>query len=527
MISQRRSFILLIAILMLIGGIVRLIPLSSQERMLNSVSEDGYLMMTIARNMALGHGMSTANGTIPTNGTQPLTTGLWAISYWLVDGDKIQGIIIIILIQFIIATLAALLIWQGGKRILHKSPNAGTVSALAATTWYASPILVGHTVNGLETGLYVFCIIGVAILFSFSKQSWNMWRWFGLGILLGITFWVRNDAALFIFAACVTHLLLGSFEFAAFKRRFLQVILMGATSVIVVLPWLINNIVNFGNLMPISGQAESFNMVFAYSLPYIPRFLIEYLFVFMPIPHILLIQTWVQIAIAIFLLIVLIWMLVRKLHLEERRMTVLISIFAVCLVIFYGLFFGAHYFAGRYMFPTSPFLALLWASVVVFIWQRLPAKKVVMPMIGLLFITIMIGLHVRTYLFTKHYVSYFQYLGGYSMYMYLPEWVDDNIPEDVWVGSWQSGAIGYFHDRTLNLDGKTSPHSLEARQQNRLPEYIINGDIQYLVDWVQMYGIITKTIENPSIQQHFEFVVYDKQKNLLVMRRKTYIENPS
>jgi hypothetical protein len=70
---QSRSFAVLIILLIFIGVVTRLEPLQDEQRMLKSISEDGYLMMTIARNMAIGEGMSTADGTIPTNGTQPLT----------------------------------------------------------------------------------------------------------------------------------------------------------------------------------------------------------------------------------------------------------------------------------------------------------------------------------------------------------------------------------------------------------------------------------------------------------------------
>ncbi|GEM_PF-5982102 len=48
---KSRSFLLLIALLVIIGAVVHLLPLSSQERMINSISDDGYLMITIARNM--------------------------------------------------------------------------------------------------------------------------------------------------------------------------------------------------------------------------------------------------------------------------------------------------------------------------------------------------------------------------------------------------------------------------------------------------------------------------------------------
>ena len=115
---QNRSFAALIILLLIIGVVTRLEPLQDEQRMLKSISEDGYLMMTIARNMAIGLGMSTAEGTIPTNGTQPLTAFLWAGAYWLESGDKVKAIVWIILMQFLFATGAAFLLWRLGKTLV-------------------------------------------------------------------------------------------------------------------------------------------------------------------------------------------------------------------------------------------------------------------------------------------------------------------------------------------------------------------------------------------------------------------------
>ena len=41
------------------------------------VSEDGYLMVTIARNLELGVGFSVSNGTIETNGVQPVVARVY------------------------------------------------------------------------------------------------------------------------------------------------------------------------------------------------------------------------------------------------------------------------------------------------------------------------------------------------------------------------------------------------------------------------------------------------------------------
>ena len=515
---QRRSFILLIALLIIIGAVVHLLPLSSQERMSNSISDDGYLMMTIARNMTLGMGMSIAEGTIPTNGTQPLTTALWALGYWLLEGDKIQGIAWVIVMHFIIASLAAFLLWQGSKRLLQQRPHAGMIAVLTAATWYASPILLGHTMNGLETGLYTLCIIGVAIWFSLSVNPWTMRRSIGLGLLLGITFWVRNDAALFIFAACVTHLFLGAFSFDAIKQRFWQVFVMGATSVVIAIPWLLNNYLNFDSIMPISGQSQSLVAGFADNLPGVPALLVEYLFVFLPLPHVLEKQMLVKV-ICVVILLIGFGLLIRQsiyFQAKERRLVMLISIYTVCLVSFYGLFFGAANFLPRYFFPTTPFFVLVWASVVVFLWQRVNLLQRVMPIIAVLFMSVVISLHARAYLMTHQTGGYHQYLGGYSRHFQLAEWVQQNVSTEVWVGSWQSGTVGYFHDRTINLDGKTNPEALAARKKRQLPEYMVEKGIQYFIDWASF----AVWMEKPILKTHFDLIVKDRRKNLVVQQRK-------
>jgi 4-amino-4-deoxy-L-arabinose transferase-like glycosyltransferase len=59
------------------------------------------------------------------------------------------------------------------------------------------------------------------------------------------------------------------------------------------------------------------------------------------------------------------WRLWRHLQTIERRLFVLVSLYLLGLVGFYGFYFGAGHFLPRYLFPLSPFLALLWASLVV------------------------------------------------------------------------------------------------------------------------------------------------------------------
>ena len=45
------------------------------------VTEDGYLMLTVARNLALGNGLSVSDGQIITNGIQPLATFVYSLPF--------------------------------------------------------------------------------------------------------------------------------------------------------------------------------------------------------------------------------------------------------------------------------------------------------------------------------------------------------------------------------------------------------------------------------------------------------------
>ena len=104
---SEKSVFRVIVVALVLATIYRLYPLVSGERVLAEafMTEDGYLMLTVARNMAIGLGMSVSDGTIPTNGVQPLATFLFAMPYLLTEGDKVQGLWGVQIISAIIAVI--------------------------------------------------------------------------------------------------------------------------------------------------------------------------------------------------------------------------------------------------------------------------------------------------------------------------------------------------------------------------------------------------------------------------------------
>ncbi len=520
MLRPRVALRALLIVLFAMGLFVRVAPLLEggdatvpEGRLLSQwPTEDGYFMLTMGRNLGLGNGLSVAGGEMPTNGTQPLTTSVWALVYALVGGDRLLGVLFAQLLQLVAAGGAAYLLYRLGRRTLAGRPGAKPTSAIAAAFWFASPVVMPHTMNCLETGFYALMATGVA--FAFLARPGQLWSWrrtLGFGALLGLCFWVRNDAAFLIAATCLTYLLPGLHERSELKPRLARVLTFGATSVAVASPWLIFNVAEFGHLMPVSGRAEALTGHFGGNLSGVPIVLAEYLMTVLPIPHAISDRPW-MIAIATAIALGAAGLVVakrEKLQVRERTLAIVVGLYLGGMVTFYGLYFGAAWFLPRYFMPTSPFLALFFAVMVYRAahWAReRGAAKHLVPVGAALAVVVMGGLHFR------------HWRGGTDhQHFQVVRWVRANVPEETWVGAIQTGTLGFFHDRTINLDGKVNVAAYEALLAGEEAEYVVDRTpIVYLADWVGIRDWLTK----PTIAEHFELIEYDEESNLAVLRRR-------
>lgn len=510
----------LLIVLFAMGLFVRVAPLIEggdatvpEGRLLSQwPTEDGYFMLTMGRNVGLGHGLSVAAGEMPTNGTQPLTTFVWALAYATVGGDRLLGVLIAQLLQLLAAAGTAFLLYRLGQRALEGRPKARETSAIAAGLWFASPVAIPHTMNCLETGFYALVATGVA--FAFLARPGELWSWrrtLGFGALLGLCFWVRNDAAFLIAAICLTYLLPGLAARAELKPRLARVLTFGATSVAVASPWLIFNVLEFGHLMPVSGRAEALTGDFGGNLGGVPIVLAEYLMTVLPIPHAISDRPW-MIAIATAIVLAAVGLVVAnraKLTPAARTLTIAIGLYLGGMVAFYGLYFGAAWFLPRYFLPASPFLALLFAVGVrraADVATARGALRHLVPLGALLAVALMGALHLR------HWRG-----GADHMHFQVVRWVHENVPEETWVGAIQTGTLGFFHDRTINLDGKVNIAAYEALLAEREGEYVVEETpIVYLADWTGMADWLTK----PVVAEHFELLVLDEEANLAVLKRR-------
>lgn len=105
------------------------------------------------------------------------------------------------------------------------------------------------------------------------------------------------------------------------------------------------------------------------------------------------------------------------------------------------------------------------------------------------------------------------------MHRQVVKWVQGNVPELQWVGAPQTGTLGFFHDRTINLDGKVNPYALRAiLEKGNVLEYVRNSKINYIADWYGMADWV-KIKSDPQFAKDFEVAVKDERSNLGALRR--------
>ncbi len=498
------------------GVLIRLVSFLSVERLFQQYpTEDGYLMLTISRNLGTGLGFSIAQGEIPTNGTQPLLTLIYALGFSVFGGDRAWGVGFALALQIVMGAATAWMIYRLGLRVMARFEWSKTIAAVAAVVWFSSAVTVHHTMNCLETGAYAMVVAAVALVFL-EPEAHPPWSWpktLGVGILLGLAFWIRNDACFLILAACLVHLYGARENPVLLRARFARTLVFGSTSVLVAIPWLAYNYSNFGHLVPVSGRAEGRGGTPGGNIPELVVVVTEYASGVLALPHTFEVQ---PLAIALCTAVVVagaglvVWMF-RFADEVQRQALLMGGIFIGCLALFYGGFFGAGWFMGRYILPTTPFIYLLFSFCLVgaIVWAQ-----AIVPLRAAATVVVVLLAGVTLYLHGRIYAR-----GTDHQHFQVVEWVQENVGEEVWVGAVQTGTLGFFHERTINLDGKVNPIAYERILEQRIPQYVVEETpIEYLADW---YGIAEWANSFPVISQNFRVVVADEEGDLGVLERVT------
>jgi hypothetical protein len=370
--------------------------------------------------------------------------------------------------------------------------------------------------NGLETGLYTLAVALVLLAFVRVMERERTGQGAGpgdgllLGGLCGIAFLARNDGAFLViavFALWGLHAL--AVQRAGVWPALRRLLPGAALCLAIAAPWLVNNALRFGSVVPISGTAQA--GAFGGNAGGLPGVLFEHMTAVLPLPGGVQERAPVRIVAGLTFVAALAWFCWRVWRAggTARLVVGAYLLFAAALAFYYGFLHGAPHFLSRYLAPLAPLLITAFVVAALDALRALGGRTAAPVALALAALALAVALNVRQVWPGVRAQGHFQ----------VVEWVARNVEPQTWVGAVQTGTLGYWHDRTINLDGKVNPAALRVRlATGDVRPYVVESRIDVLADWI---GIATWVeSDGGGFAEAFDLVVADEAANLAVLRRR-------
>ncbi len=449
---------LLLALGLTLRLFLALLPL---EDLLILLEDDAWMVTAIARNLALGRGI-TADGLHPTNGFHPLyPLTLGAIPYLIAPNALDAGLRVNLLFCALLSTAVTLPLFALTRRF------AGERGALLAAALYAlNPYMARVTVNAMDTSLGLLLLLWLTERF-FALDHRRPWALLGLGLLAGLAGLARLDNWLLaaIFGLALLWNLL--------RRRVpWRAPLAYATGVLIpALPYFAWNRLTFGSFFPSSGRALAYMHSYAdgFSLSNILH--IVYLnpalnLNFLP-------SLWLAAGLALLAVLAFFLLLPPLTH----RPLLPLAGYALVLLLYYAYIqqnSNPRYFVGIGAFSCLV-LGCLYGR-----WEQRFREKVRWA-VALLFLLIAVGLNTL------------EAVGSYRQNATMPQltqpaiyqaalWIQETLPPDALLAAKNSGILQYYSGHVvLNIDGKLNAEIVPVLEERQLLAYLREKGVRYLV----------------------------------------------
>ncbi len=320
--------------------------------------------------------------------------------------------------------------------------------------------------NGLETGL---SLLLYAAAWRCYQLGWlegsKLW---GLALVLGLLVLARIDAAVFVAT-------LGAIELVrpggGFRTRFRRAAVLTLVPLAVSLPWWLYSLIGFGSLMPSSGAAQ----VGPFALWRVAALGQALLQVGVPFIQIRWIQGPLQTLAQAAVAAVVGWLFIARVLPRAKGTDTahaggVLALSTLLLGLYYVGFTAAAHFYGRYMAPlmlvSIPMTAL--ALVEVRRCRAVLQEAAAIALVSMAAVSA-IAWDIQASVLPS---------GYYHEQLRL---IEDHVPPTDAVSAFQSGTIGYFRDRVVNLDGKVNGESL--RRRGDLQAYVAERGVNWFCDW--------------------------------------------
>lgn len=428
------------------------------------IGEDGFYMLTVAWGIGEGKGIRY-NGK-PTTGIQPAATfayGLVARIIQRCGWSKWAFLRLVILLGAMTLVLFAELVYRIARHLLKSAVLPARLRLVAYTLTLGNFGLFRTFTYGLETGLYL-CLLGWVVLFTLQEaQRLDGAKAIQLGLLTGFTALARVDFLL----------VLTVYTAAALYKRTMkpwQVFLTAVTTSAIVAPWFLFVFRITGSWLPSSGGAQ-LSVLSTSSIGHrtweMLKAVVDHL---TPWAYTAQRNSLTLLAIAS---IVVAWVVIGRMRIDadvEAPPTFRCwgFAFAMLVLVYPALFWSTHFYY-RYVSPISVFL-LPWLAV----WMLATASRKIRA-VGLEAVCIVGFVAAAT-------VSLHSGRVG-NVHSIAAGFVRETFGPETRVGAFQSGVVGFFHENTINLDGKMNSDALKALLKDQTGRYIDSEDVKVLVDW--------------------------------------------
>lgn len=425
--------------------------------------DDSWIHQTYARNLAQ-HGEWSFRLGIPSAGsTSPLWSVLLSIGFLINLAPYIWSYFLGIIILF---SLAVLCEWTVRKLVNSYNPKFPWVGIFIALEWH----LAWAAISGMETLLHGLIVATVLILLMTNSP-----RYLTLGLLAGLSVWIRPDGLTLLTPIAFTILFTESNMRSRLKALFPVLIGFGS----IFLFYLLFNLAIGGTPMPNTFYAKQAEYASWQALPIIER-LGQMLLQLLVGPSLVLLPGVIG------------WVIK---SVREKNWG---SIAAILWCFGYLYLYTSRlpvYQHGRYLMPAMPIFFLFGLLAFAefdksklfnryhWVGQTIWRGSIIMLTIAFIF------LGARTYAQDVAIIE--------SEMVVTAKWVAENVPAGRTIAAHDIGALGYFDEHPLiDLAGLISPEVIPfIRDEEQLAVFLNENNADYLIAFPSFYPQLTASTE--------------------------------
>jgi hypothetical protein len=432
--------------------------------------DDAWIHQTYARNLASTGSWAFLPGEPSAGSTAPGWSLLLALGYWL----NLSSYLWTFLWGWVLLTILAVVTAFGFRILVPNHQEAGVWAGLLVIFEWHMTWAAGSGMETLLSALIALMVLLWAIRleqrFGEDTRS-NGWQWLGLGVLIGLSIWVRPDGITLLAVIGFTLILVKS----ELKNKLSSLLILGTGFLLMTVPYLIFNQVLAGEIWPNTFYAKQAEYAILRSTPYWQR--------------LLNVSRQPLTGIGIVLLPGFIWFGIQAYRM--RRWAKLGgALWVIGYLAIYAWRLPVIYQHGRYIMPVIPVYCLFGIAGLVSLleikiqgrWGRI-FKRAWVVAAGVILAAFWI-LGGRAYALDVGVIE--------SEMVEAAIWIADNTEEEALVAAHDIGALGFFADRNLiDLAGLVSPEVIPyIRDEIALRNHLNERGADYLMTFPGWYSTL-------------------------------------